>query len=126
MKHYKITGVKAQFGPGFVLELSKEQAASRAHALSKVKGNLYTVNAPVMFKHGETLGVAKGDIPKSWWDTVTELTDEADKETAPYTLKHRHFGKYDILDIDGEVVTDEPLPKDDAEAMLADLLGDEG
>lgn len=127
---YKVTGVKVRFGPGFVLELEKSQANARAHILHHKKGNLYAVLDTVEFKQGEIIGITEGDIPKSWWDTLEEVSAKKAKTKDPdatppdegqYTIKHRHFGKYDVIDPDGNAVTEEPLPKDKALAYLEEL-----
>jgi L-rhamnose mutarotase len=126
-KIYKVTGVKVRFGPGFVLELEKSQADARAHALYHNKGNLYSVLDQVEFKQGEVIGISQGDIPKSWWDTLEEVVDKKAKKPSSaaksYSIQHRHFGKYDVIDAAGNIVTEEPLPKDDALAYLEDLSG---
>lgn len=125
---YKVTGVKVRFGPGFVLELEKSQADARAHVLHHKKGSLYAVLDTVEFKQGEIIGISEGDTPKSWWDTLEEVADKKTKKAAAsppvengYTIKHRHFGKYDVIDPDGNTVTEEPLPKEEALAYLEEL-----
>lgn len=125
-KRYTVTGVKVRFGPGFILELDKEQANARAHVLHKKKGSLYAVLDTVEFKQGEVIGIAEGDVPKSWWDTLQEVGAEQAEDPDPttegqYTIKHRHFGKYDVIDPDGNAVTQDPLPKEEAEARAAEL-----
>jgi len=138
-KRYKVTGVKVRFGPGFVLELEKHQAEARSHVLKKKKGKLYAVLDTVEFKQDEVIGINKGEIPKSWWDTLEEVDTKKSKKQEPdpgqdpnadppppppegqYTIKHRHFGKYDVIDPDGNAVTEEPLPKEEAEARAAQL-----
>ena len=131
-KNYIVTGAKVRFGPGFILALSKDQAALRSHVLHHEKGKNYAVLDTVEFKQGETIGIAEGDIPKSWWDTLEEVESKKAK-AAPeqkqeshsgFAVKHRHFGKYDVLDPDGKVLTEEALPKEDAEA-LAEKLSNE-
>ncbi len=127
-KQYIVTGAKVRFGPGFILSLSKDQAALRSHVLHHEKGKNYAVLDTVEFKQGETIGIAEGDIPKSWWDTLEEVESKKAKTKEPdppaageYSIKHRHFGKYDVLDPDGAVLTEEPLPKEEAEALAAKL-----
>lgn len=127
-KRYKVTGVKVRFGPGFVLGLEKSQADARAHVLHHKKGSLYAVLDTVEFKQGEIIGISEGDIPKSWWDTLEEIeSKKAKKANVPpaadgqYTIKHRHFGKYDVIDPDGNAVTEDPLPKEEALAYLEEL-----
>lgn len=142
-KRYKVTGVKVRFGPGFVLALEKHQAEARAHVLHKKKGNLYAVLDTVEFKQNEVVGINEGDIPKSWWDTLEEVDtkkskkQEPDPDTDPnedpsadpppppaegqYTIKHRHFGKYDVIDPEGNAVTEDPLPKEEAETRALEL-----
>jgi len=128
-KNYIVTGAKVRFGPGFILALSKDQAALRSHVLHHEKGRNYAVLDTVEFKQGEIIGIAEGDIPKSWWDTLEEI-DPKKAKAAPeqkkeshsgFAVKHRHFGKYDVLDPDGAALTEEPLPKEEAEAMAAKL-----
>lgn len=132
-KQYIVTGAKVRFGPGFILSLNKDQAALRSHVLHHEKGKNYAVLDTVEFKQGETIGIAEGDIPKSWWDTLEEVENKKAKTKEPdpdpsaageHSIKHRHFGKYDVLDPDGEVLTEEPLPKEEAEA-LAEKLSNE-
>ena len=136
-KNYIVTGAKVRFGPGFILSLSKDQAALRSHVLHHEKGKNYAVLDTVEFKQGETIGISEGDIPKSWWDTLEEVDTKKPKTKEPepnpdldlpvageYSIKHRHFGKYDVLDSDGKVLTEEPLPKEEAEA-LAEKLSNE-
>ena len=131
-KHYIVTGAKVRFGPGFILALSKAQAALRSHVLHHEKGKNYAVLDTVEFKQGEIIGITEGDIPKSWWDTLEEI-DAKKAKAAPeqkkeshsgFAVKHRHFGKYDVLGPDGKAVTKEALPKEDAEA-LAEKLSNE-
>ena len=134
-KRYKVTGVKVRFGPGFVLELEKHQAEVRAHVLHKKKGKLYAVLDIVEFKQDEVIGINEGDIPKSWWDTLEEVDTKKSKkqkeepEADPliegeYTIKHRYFGKYDVIDPEGNTVTEKPIPKEEAEARAAQLSND--
>ena len=132
-KNYIVTGAKVRFGPGFILSLSKDQAALRSHVLHHEKGKNYAVLDTVEFKQGEIIGIAEGDIPKSWWDTLEEVESKKTKTKEPeqkkeshsgFAVKHRHFGKYDVLNPDGEVLTEDPLPKEEADA-LAEKLSNE-
>lgn len=59
MKKYETTGVINLFGG--VVGLSKAQAASRSHALKKLKSGRFEVVAPVQFKAGEIIGLEKPD-----------------------------------------------------------------
>jgi len=134
-KQYIVTGAKVRFGPGFILSLSKDQAALRAHVLHHEKGKNYAVLDTVEFKQGESIGISEGDIPKSWWDTLEEVDAKKTKTKEPdpdppaagkHSIKHRHFGKYDVLDPDGKVVTEEALPKEEAESMAEKLSNEAG
>lgn len=50
--------------PGAVLQLKKDQAASRLHSLKNLKQGLYLVEKPVQFKLGENFGY-DGPIDKT-------------------------------------------------------------
>lgn len=53
-------------------------------------------------------------------ETGKEGDDEnSAKETGGFTLKHVGNGYYDVLDEKGEVATDKPLKKSEAEALIA-------
>jgi hypothetical protein len=123
---YKVTGVKVRFAPGYVLRLSKKQAAIRAPFLEKAKGkDCYTVLKTVEFKQGETLGVAEGDIPKSWWDTLEQTNTKARPDAADFEAVHKGFGKWDVINADGEPINTEPLTKAEAQALLDAQDGEE-
>lgn len=123
---YKVTGVKVRFAPGYVLRLSKKQATIRAPFLKKTKGkDCYVVLETVEFKQGETLGVAEGDIPKSWWDMIEQTNTKARPEPSDFEAVHKGFGKWDVINADGEPINTEPLTKAEAQALLDAQDGDE-
>ncbi len=64
MKQYEVTGVKAGFSPGMVLNLTDEQYQPRAHLLKKTGKDKYEVISRVEFKNGERIGVVKGEVAK--------------------------------------------------------------
>ena len=124
---YKVTGVKVRFGSGFVLALSDEQAEIRAAQLEKTKRKgQYNVLSTVEFKQGEEIGVVKGDIPKSWWDTVEQVSAKERPEPSEFQMVHKGFGKWDVLGADGEPINTEPLTKEEAQKLLDAQDGDEG
>jgi hypothetical protein len=64
MKRYKVTAPFVNFHSGTLL-LSKEQYASRAHALKPTKTpDRYLVLSPVQFKRGEEIGFG-GEVSKA-------------------------------------------------------------
>lgn len=79
MKVFKTTG-PIGLNAGAMVALTKEQAASREHALlaTKTKG-VFQVKTRIEFKAGETFGF-DGDLPKNVVDQV-----EADKDTKKTT-----------------------------------------
>lgn len=120
IKQYEITGVKVSFAPGFILGLTERQAQPRLQSLRKLDGNLYSVISPVEFKRGEVIGIPDGNVPKALVNALGEVAGE--KKAPPAkgmpVLKHRHFGKYDVIGGDGSVLTAKPLPKEEAQAFL--------
>lgn len=121
-QRYEVTGVKVKFGPGFVLELDKEQADSRAHLLEKIKSGHYRVLTQVEFKRGEAIGIVSGDVPKAWMGFLkAEGSQDDDDIVLPVKTIHRGFGKWDVVDERDVSVNAESLKKEDAQA-LADKL----
>ena len=59
MRKYKTTAVADLFGG--LIGLSDAQAACRARHLNPVKKGLYEIIAPVQFKAGEIIALAKPD-----------------------------------------------------------------
>ena len=131
-KQYEVTGGKIIFGPGFVLGLAEKQAQLRLKNLQKLKDGLYRVIASVEFKRGEVIGIPDGAVPKTMASSLAEIGGIAKKTTgssptpATLTLRHQGFGKYDVLDADGVVLTEKPLPKIEAQAFLDKRAKDKG
>lgn len=118
-KQYEVTGVKVSFAPGFLLQLTEQQAQKRLQNLQKLKDGLYRVVTAVEFKRGEVIGVPDGNVPKALTAAVAEVGDQK-KAVAP-SLRHQGFGKYDVVDTEGVVLTEKPLPKAEAQAFLDKL-----
>lgn len=125
-KQYEVTGVRVSFGPGFLLQLTEQQAQSRLQNLKKQKDGIYKVVSAVEFKRGEVIGVPGGAVPKALTGAVAEVGDR--KKVAPSisSLRHQGFGRYDVLDADGVVLTEKPLPKAEAQAFLDKLTREKG
>ncbi|MCP3177300.1 hypothetical protein MJO47_09335 [Desulfuromonas sp. KJ2020] len=79
MKRYRVIGRVVTVNPGGVLQLKKEQAAPRAHALSDLKKGLYMVNQPVQFKNGEEFGY-DGAVSKSLMVDLADLKKLEEEE----------------------------------------------
>lgn len=123
---YKVTGVKVRFGSGFILALSDDQAETRSTQLKKTKKKgQYEVLSTVEFKQGEEIGVVKGDIPKSWWDTVEQVSAKERPEPSEFKMVHKGFGKWDVLDADDNPINTEPLTKEEAQKLLEAQDGEE-
>ena len=123
---YKVTGVKVRFGSGFILALSDDQAETRPTQLKKTKKKgQYEVLSTVEFKQGEEIGVVKGDIPKSWWDTVEQVSAKEQPEPSEFKMVHKGFGKWDVLDADDNPINTEPLTKEEAQKLLEAQDGEE-
>lgn len=123
---YKVTGVKVRFGSGFILALSDDQAETRPTQLKKTKKEgQYEVLFTVEFKQGEEIGVVKGDIPKSWWDTVEQVSAKERPEPSEFKMVHKGFGKWDVLDADDNPINTEPLTKEEAQKLLEAQDGEE-
>lgn len=123
---YKVTGVKVRFGSGFILALSDDQAEIRSAQLKKAKKKgQYEVLSTVEFKQGEEIGVVKGEIPKSWWDTVEQVSAKERPEPSEFKMVHKGFGKWDVLNADGEPINTEPLTKEEAQKLLDAQDGEE-
>lgn len=123
---YKVTGVKVRFGSGFILALSDDQAETRPTQLKKTKKKgQYEVLSTVEFKQGEEIGVVKGDIPKSWWDTVEQVSAKERPEPSEFKMVHRGFGKWDVLGTDDNPINTEPLTKEEAQKLLEAQDGEE-
>ncbi|MCB9980268.1 MAG: hypothetical protein H6863_03910 [Rhodospirillales bacterium] len=123
---YKVTGVKVRFGSGFILALSDDQAETRPTQLKKTKKKgQYEVLSTVEFKQGEEIGVVKGDIPKSWWDTVEQVSAKERPEPSEFKMVHKGFGKWDVLDADDNPINTEPLTKEEAQKLLEAQDGEE-
>lgn len=118
-KQYEVTGVKASFAPGFLLWLTEQQAQTRLQNLQKQKDGLYRVAAAVEFKRGEVIGVPDGAVPKALTAALTEVGGQ--KKVAIPSLRHQGFGKYDVIDAEGVVLTERSLPKAEAQAFLDKL-----
>ncbi len=124
-QRYAVTGVKVKFGPGFVLELDKDQSGSRSHLLEKLKSGHYRVLTQVEFKRGEELGIVSGDVPKAWSGFLAPADSRAetsgDHIRLPVKAIHRGFGKWDVVDPEEIAVNDESLTKEDALALAKKL-----
>lgn len=122
-QRYTVTGVRIKFGPGFVLDLDKDQASARSHLLEKLKSGHYRVLTQAEFKRGEMLGIVSGEIPKAWSGFLKEegQTGARGDIVLPVYPIHRGFGKWDVIDTHNTSVNDEPLKKEAAQA-LADKL----
>lgn len=98
-QRYTVTGVKVKFGPGFVLELDKDQASARSHLLEKIKSGHYRVLTQVEFKRGEELGIVSGEIPKAWTGFLSPVGGEDGSGDSdihlPVKPVHRGYGKWD-------------------------------
>ena len=128
-KTYEVTGVKVRFASGFILALSDEQAETRKPFLKKAKRKgQYEVLQTVEFKQGEKIGIVKGEIPKSWWDTLKQTSAKDRPEPSEFKMIHKGFGKWDVLDAKGNPINTEPLTKDEAKNLLdaQDGEGDAG
>ncbi len=64
------------FGPGARLVLTKEQAASRQHVLTKIADKLYEATALVQFKAGEEFGL-HSEMPKSLAAALEPVNSDA-------------------------------------------------
>lgn len=73
MKTYAVTGAGARLVLG-TLRLTKEQAASRKHALLPLGEDTYTLTGPVEFKHGEIFGYDQ-PIPKTLAEEIGEVEE---------------------------------------------------
>lgn len=125
-KSYEVTGVKVRFASGFILALSKEQAETRKPFLKKTKRkNQYEVLQTVEFKQGEKISIVKGEIPKSWWDTLKQTSAKDRPEPTDFQMVHKGFGKWDVLNADGKPINTEPLTKDEAKALIDAQDGEE-
>jgi hypothetical protein len=128
-KQYIVTGIKARFGPGFVLELSEKQATSRLHCLKKRKGKHYEVISSVEFKQEEVIGVVKGTVPKALEGTLEERTSQKEEKLPPpdsFKMEHKGFGKWDVLDSKGKALNDKPLTKQEAQALIDRMQEESG
>lgn len=68
-------------GPGAVLHLKKDQAASRSHSLKSLGRCLYLVEKPVQFKLGEKFSY-DGPVDKALLACLDGLTLPEPEETA--------------------------------------------
>lgn len=118
-KQYEVTGVRVSFAPGIILRLTEQQAQTRLQNLQKQKDGLYRVAAAVEFKRGEVVGIPDGAVPKALTAALTEVGCQ--KKAAIPSLRHQGFGKYDVVDTEGVVLTEKPLPKAEAQAFLDKL-----
>jgi len=71
MQRYIIIAIAASFSSG-ILELTPDQASSRAHALTPLGDGLYEVTQPVQFKNGEVVGF-DGDTNKALLQLVEPI-----------------------------------------------------
>ncbi len=125
-KTYEVTGVKVRFASGFILALSDEQAEIRKPFLKKAKRKgQYEILQMVEFKQGEKIGIVKGEIPKSWWDTLKQTSAKERPEPVDFQMVHKGFGKWDVLDANGNPINTEPLTKDEAKTLLDAQDGEE-
>lgn len=124
-KKYEVTGGKIVFGPGFLLGLEEKQAQSRLKNLQKLKDGLYRVITAVEFKRGEVIIIPDGAVSKTMVGSLTEVTGTTKKSANPtpatLALRHQGFGKYDVVDAGGVVLTEKSLPKIEAQTFLDKL-----
>ena len=79
MRKCKVTGRHMSFGPGSILEMTKDQAEPRMHNLTKVEEGVYRVERTIQFKNGETFGY-DGEIPKIQYSNMEPVEDETGSE----------------------------------------------
>lgn len=93
MKMFTVTGPKISFNAGIILILTIAQAMARQHALKPVKGkkDQYEVMEPIMFKHGEEIGIT-GLLDKNQERNLT-LTEELNKAVVDKNKKDPDSGK---------------------------------
>lgn len=128
-QRYRVTGVKVRFGPGFVLELDKNQAGARSPQIEQIKSGHYRVRTYTEFKRGEEIGIVSGEVPKAWLgflETVEGGADLSDPENIHGEVKavHRGFGKWDVVDEKDIAVNGEPLKKQEAHDLAGKLNAD--
>lgn len=79
MQTYQATGVVG-LNAGAQVKLSKEQAASRAHALTAQGKGVYLVRERIEFKAGEIFGL-DGDLPKHLAELAAAKTAKKGSES---------------------------------------------
>lgn len=77
MKRYEVISVKVTLASG-VLQLSKEQAGCREHALRPMGDGLFLIDQPVEFKCGEVIGY-DGEINKILMTEIEPLDGDGKK-----------------------------------------------
>ena len=78
MNKYKVTSPYVSILSG-TLSLSDEQAAARAHCVSRRNDGFYNVAGPTGFKRGEIFGF-DGDCSRMMLTMLEQVADDAEKE----------------------------------------------
>ena len=129
MHRYRVIGSKLSLGPGTLVALTDDQAAGRAGRLVHRRADRYEVLASVEFKRGEIVGL-DGRVSKAMAAVVADAAAEggdADPDGRPTgngpALAHRGRGRYDVVTADGRVLTEAPLSREAAEALIRSIGG---
>ena len=122
MQNYEVIGNHITLGLGIELKLSPSQAETRASSLQKKKNDIYGVIDHVQFKRGEKITVSSGNLSKSVLANLEEISDKKPQENIQYPcVQHVSFGKYNVLDKDGNLLNKKPLKKDEAEKIFSEI-----
>lgn len=137
MQIYEVSGKNVIFGMGLELQLSDHQAEIRASSVRRKKGDVYEVLEPIQFKQGELVIIVTKTLSKAVLANLKEISakessvkksqinkiqenkiHENDKHPS---IQHVSFGKYNVLDKGGHLLTQKPVKKDEAEKMLSKI-----
>lgn len=78
MQKIKITSSAVNLNAGIV-ELTRNQAQAREHALRHLEKDVYEIVKPIQFKAGEILGYS-GEILKGIMDSIAPIEEKKEKD----------------------------------------------
>jgi hypothetical protein len=84
-----VTGFKLEVGVGKKLQLTKQQADARKHALTPIDGDVYQVEKIVEFKAGEEIGIEVKDVPKIDLPKIETPAQASEKKKASGKSKEK-------------------------------------
>jgi hypothetical protein len=137
MQIYEVSGKNVIFGMGLELQLSDHQAEIRSSSIKRKKGDVYEVLEPIQFKQGELVIIVTKTLSKAVLANLKEIStkessskksqinkiqeNKTNENTEYPCIQHVSFGKYNVLGKAGNLLTEKPIKKDEAEKILSEI-----